>query len=113
MLGGYVDTARCWDCHGSHEVLPARDPRSPVAPANLVHTCGQCHANANARFVQYQPHANARDWRTNLPLYLVRLFMNLLLASVLTFFLIHTVLWIVRARLEQMKNKAANGGKNA
>ena len=113
MLGGYVDTARCWDCHGSHEVLPARDPRSPVAPANLVHTCGQCHANANARFVQYQPHANARDMRTNLPLYLVRLFMNLLLASVLTFFLIHTVLWIVRARLEQMKNNAANGGKNA
>ena len=113
MLGGYVDTARCWDCHGSHEVLPAKDPRSPVAPANLVRTCGQCHANANPRFVQYQPHANARDWRMNLPLYLVRLFMNALLAGVLTFFLIHTVLWIVRARIEQVKNRAGNGGKNA
>ncbi len=113
MLGGFVATARCWDCHGSHEVLPASDPRSPIAPANLVHTCSQCHANANARFVQYQPHANAHDWRTNMPLYFVRLFMNVLLVSVLTFFLIHTLLWIVRARLEQMKNKSANGGRNA
>ena len=29
-LGGYVETARCWDCHGAHEILPASDPRSPI-----------------------------------------------------------------------------------
>ena len=29
LLGGYVETARCWDCHGAHEVLPAS--RSGVA----------------------------------------------------------------------------------
>lgn len=113
MLGGYVDTARCWDCHRAHEVLPASDPRSTVAPANLVHTCGQCHTNANARFVKYQPHADASNWKMNLPLYLIRLFMNLLLVSVLTFFLIHTILWIFRARIEQVRNKTGNGGKNA
>ena len=39
--------------------------------------------------------------------------MNLLLASVLTFFMIHTVLWLIRARYNQVKNKAADGGKNA
>ena len=113
MLGGYVDTARCWDCHRAHKVLPASDPSSTVAPANLVHTCGQCHTNANARFVNYQPHADARNWKMNLPLYLIRLFMNLLLVSVLTFFLIHTILWIFRARVEQVRNKTGNGGKNA
>lgn len=113
LLGGYVETARCWDCHGSHEVLPASDPRSPIAPANLVHTCGQCHTTANARFVKYQPHADARDWKMNLPLYLVRLFMNVLLVTVLTFFLIHTILWIVRARLDQVRKRAGNGGKDA
>jgi predicted CXXCH cytochrome family protein len=91
-LGGYVETARCWDCHGAHEVLPASDPRSPVAPANLVATCGRCHAGANASFVKYQPHANARNRKLNPALYFIRLFMNLLLASVLTFFLIHTIL---------------------
>ncbi|MHB1858028.1 MAG: cytochrome c3 family protein [Acidobacteriaceae bacterium] len=36
LLGGSVQTARCWDCHGAHEILSASDPRSPVAPGNIV-----------------------------------------------------------------------------
>ncbi|HLJ77038.1 MAG TPA: hypothetical protein VKT75_06480, partial [Acidobacteriaceae bacterium] len=79
---------------------------------NLVATCGRCHSGANASFVQYQPHANARSRRLNPALYYIRLFMNLLLTSVLTFFLLHTVLWLVRSRLHQVSNKSA-GGKNA
>jgi hypothetical protein len=39
--------------------------------------------------------------------------MNLLLASVLTFFMIHTILWLIRSRYSQVKNKTSNGGKNA
>jgi hypothetical protein len=39
--------------------------------------------------------------------------MNLLLASVLTFFVIHTVLWLIRSRYDQIKKKTAAGGKNA
>jgi predicted CXXCH cytochrome family protein len=101
-LGGYVETARCWDCHGS-----------PVNEANLIATCGKCHAGANASFVKYQPHANARNRKLNPALYYIRLFMNLLLASVLTFFVIHTALWLIRSRYDQIKRKAAEGGKNA
>jgi hypothetical protein len=67
-----------------------------------VKTCGRCHAGANLSFVQYQPHANARDRKLNPHLYFVRLFMNLLLISVLTFFVIHTILWLVRARYNQL-----------
>jgi hypothetical protein len=111
-LGGYVETARCWDCHGAHDVLPASDPRSPIAPANLVATCGKCHAGANASFVQYQPHANAHNRKLNPALYFIRLFMNLLLASVLAFFAIHTILWLVRSRYQQIKTRPAKGGKN-
>ncbi|MGC1872524.1 MAG: cytochrome c3 family protein [Acidobacteriaceae bacterium] len=104
LLGGYVQTARCWDCHGAHEVLPASDPRSPVAQANLVKTCGKCHAGANARFVQYQPHANPRNRRLSPALYYIRTFMNLLLWSVLGFFSLHTLLWFLRSKYEQRKN---------
>jgi predicted CXXCH cytochrome family protein len=111
-LGGYVETARCWDCHGAHEILPASDPRSPVAPANLVKTCGRCHAGANASFVQYQPHANARNRKLNPALYFIRLFMNLLLAGTLTFFLIHTILWLILSRYDQIKRQSAKGVKN-
>jgi 5-methylcytosine-specific restriction endonuclease McrA len=112
LLGGYTETARCWDCHRAHEVLPTSDPNSPVNKANLIATCGRCHAGANASFVQYQPHANARNRKLNPALYYIRLFMNLLLTSVLTFFMLHTVLWLIRSRLQQVKSKSS-GGKNA
>ena len=112
-LGGYVQTARCWDCHAAHEVLPASDPRSLINKANLVKTCGACHAGATVRFVQYQPHANARNRKLNPPLYFVRLFMNLLLAGVLAFFAIHTILWLIRSRYDQVKRKSAKGDKHA
>jgi predicted CXXCH cytochrome family protein len=111
-LGGYVETARCWDCHGAHEIYPKNDPRSPIAPANLVQTCGKCHAAANLSFVQYQPHANARDRKLNPALFYVRLFMNLLLVSVLTFFVVHTILWLIRARFDQVSRRSTNGGNH-
>ena len=112
-LGGYVETARCWDCHGAHEILPASDPRSPINKANLVKTCGRCHTGANESFVQYQPHANAHNRKLNPALYYIGLFMNLLLVSVLTFFVIHTLLWLIRQRIEQVKRKSTEGGNNA
>lgn len=112
LLGGYVQTARCWDCHEAHDVRPASDPHSPINKANLVGMCGRCHAGANLSFVAYQPHANARDRKLNPGLYYVRLFMNVLLISVLTFFVVHTVLWLFRSRLQQIKTKT-NGGDHA
>jgi len=68
---------------------------------------------ANESFVQYQPHANAHNRKLNPALYFIRLFMNLLLGSVLTFFMIHTILWLIRSRYDQVKRKSAEGGKNA
>jgi hypothetical protein len=90
-------------------VLPTSDPQSPVAQTHLVATCGRCHAGANASFVKYQPHANARNRRLNPALFYIRLFMNLLLASVLSFFLLHTILWLVRSRFQQVNGKTAGG----
>ena len=39
--------------------------------------------------------------------------MNLLLASVLTFFVIHTILWLIRSRYDQVKKQGREGGKDA
>jgi cytochrome b subunit of formate dehydrogenase len=35
--------AACTDCHGTHDVLAADDPRSPVAPRRQPETCESCH----------------------------------------------------------------------
>ena len=43
---GASGAAQCWDCHGSHGILPAKDPSSPVFKMNLPLTCAKCHSNA-------------------------------------------------------------------
>jgi len=35
----------CHDCHGTHDILPASDAASHVAPRNLPRTCARCHEN--------------------------------------------------------------------
>jgi hypothetical protein len=39
--------------------------------------------------------------------------MNVLLAGTLTFFLIHTLLWLIRSRYNQIKEKGKHGGEDA
>jgi formate dehydrogenase gamma subunit len=48
--GGSQIVANCASCHGVHNILPSKDPRSTINPANLPKTCGMCHAGAGARF---------------------------------------------------------------
>jgi cytochrome b subunit of formate dehydrogenase len=43
---GASGAAQCWDCHGSHDMLPVKDPASPVFKMNLPQTCAKCHSNA-------------------------------------------------------------------
>ena len=44
---GASGAAQCWDCHGSHEILPAKNPASSVYKLNLPATCAKCHSNTN------------------------------------------------------------------
>ncbi len=44
--GGDRKTAECASCHGSHEILSAKDVRSRVYVSNIPATCASCHSNA-------------------------------------------------------------------
>ena len=111
---GSRTVAGCADCHGPHEILPASDPRSPVAPANLVTTCGRCHAGANENFVKYDPHANKHDRARNPALYYTSKFMIGLLAGTFGFFGLHTVLWFGKEiRLKRERAGKTGSGKTA
>jgi hypothetical protein len=94
---GFVRVASCADCHGAHEILPSSDPRSPVAPANLIATCGRCHAGANTNFVLYNPHADRHDRQGEPLLYWSNVFMHGLLIGVFGLFGLHTLLWAWRS----------------
>ncbi|HUK30222.1 MAG TPA: cytochrome c3 family protein, partial [Candidatus Acidoferrum sp.] len=43
---GDANAAVCTDCHGLHNIVSPKDPRSSVYPTNVAQTCSQCHANA-------------------------------------------------------------------
>jgi hypothetical protein len=53
---GRLDVATCWDCHESHQVLPASDPASSVSEQRKLGTCRQCHTDATANFEQIEIH---------------------------------------------------------
>jgi len=103
---GYVDTAHCWDCHGFHDILPASNPKSTVARANLITTCGKCHSGANRGFVTYEPHADRHNAQAYPLLHFASVFMNLLLSGVLGLFVLHTILWLIRSTAEHRAARA-------
>jgi nitrate/TMAO reductase-like tetraheme cytochrome c subunit len=98
---GFRAVATCADCHGNHRILPARDPSSPIAPANLVQTCGTCHAHATANFVKYDPHADKHNRDRNGTLFYAAKAMQWLLFGTFGFFGLHTMLWLGRALRER------------
>jgi hypothetical protein len=80
-LGGYVETARCWDCHGAHEMLPASDPRSAGEQGQPGEDLRALPCGRQRELCEYQPHANAHNRKLNPALYYIGLFMNLLLVA--------------------------------
>lgn len=93
---GFRAVAACADCHGNHRILPASDPASPIAKANLVKTCGKCHTNASPNFVKYDPHADKHNPERNAGLFYAAKMMQALLFTTFGFFGLHTALWLFR-----------------
>ncbi|MBU0560203.1 MAG: cytochrome c3 family protein [Bacteroidetes bacterium] len=46
LLKGDDKVAVCTNCHSTHAILPATDPRSTIYPLNVPKTCRKCHSNA-------------------------------------------------------------------
>jgi len=93
---GSEGAAKCYDCHGTHNILPSTDPRSTLSQKNIVETCGQCHPRAHLKFAGYLTHATHHDPKRYPYLYYSFLFMTTLLVGTLAFFLLHTLLWLFR-----------------
>jgi cytochrome b subunit of formate dehydrogenase len=104
-----LKSAVCSDCHTPHANLPASDPRSSIHPDNLAKTCGACHANVNASFLSFDPHADPTDPKRNLYVYLIWLGMTGLLLGVFGFFGLHDLLWLQRALVGKLRGEFAGG----
>jgi len=109
-LGG-TDTAKCFNCHGSHGILPASDPQSKVHVDNRLKTCQSCHDGkkrplATAGFVSFGPHANSHDFGKYPQMWIATKFMQALLIAVFAFFWAHSGLWYYREWADRKARKA-------
>lgn len=105
---GFTRVAACADCHGAHDILPASNPASMISPARLVSTCQKCHAGANERFVQYDPHPNPHNYARSPLLWWINKFYVVLITGCFSFFGLHSLLWFRRARKEQRPQRGGH-----
>ena len=52
VANGSEKAAVCTDCHGTHEILDARDEKSSIFKFNVPQTCGKCHDQISKEFQQ-------------------------------------------------------------
>jgi cytochrome b subunit of formate dehydrogenase len=108
---GYADTAKCFDCHGSHGVLPSKNAESKVHADNIMATCRTCHngkkdlAEATAGFATFQAHARTDDFAKYPQMWLGFRGMVGLLVFTFAFFWLHTALWFFREFQERRQGK--------
>jgi len=50
VAAGSEKAAVCTDCHGTHEILDAKDEKSPIFKFNVPVTCGKCHEEIAREF---------------------------------------------------------------
>lgn len=110
---GYAYTAKCFDCHGSHDIVRVENPESKVHPDNRLETCRSCHnpkkglPDVSAGFASFQPHADPSDFNRYPQVWAAWQLMSGLLIGTFAFFWLHTILWFYR---EWKERKARGGG---
>lgn len=102
---GYAYTAKCFDCHGHHEIQRVSDPASKVHENNRLETCRTCHENATEGFVTFHPHGNTGDFERFPGMWIASKFMIGLLAGVFAFFWTHAALWFYREYKDRKEGK--------
>ncbi len=102
---GYAAAAKCYDCHGAHDILPPDNPESRLSRQNVVQTCGECHEGSHRRFAGYLTHATHHDRDKYPALFFTFWFMASLLIGTLVVAGTHTLLWLPRSFQTMRKNK--------
>ena len=108
---GYTKTAKCYDCHGAHDIQKVSDPRSHLSRERVVETCQKCHPGATRRFAGYLSHATHHDPHKYPWLYWTFWGMTGLLVGTFVIGGAHTLLWLPRAMQMRKELKEAEAAE--
>ncbi len=88
---GVTEVAHCASCHSAHNILPSKDPQSPIHPNNLPKTCGNCHPGIGKGVAFGKVHfAGMRQ--ENTLYWLIRFLYQLLITGLVGYFSIYIAL---------------------
>jgi cytochrome b subunit of formate dehydrogenase len=102
---GYIYTAKCFECHGHHEIKRVADETSTMHIDNRLETCSNCHPNATQGYVSFEPHGNTHDFERHPEMWIASKFMIALLSGVFLFFWTHAALWFYREWQDRKQGK--------
>ncbi|MCX7042544.1 MAG: cytochrome c3 family protein [Gammaproteobacteria bacterium] len=108
---GYGETAKCFDCHGSHDIEPSSNPDAMMHPDNRLESCQDCHSGrkevalATAGFVSFNPHGTTDNFDKYPQIWIANQIMVQLLVGTFAFFWLHTILWFYREYKERQQRK--------
>jgi len=109
---GFAHTAKCFDCHGSHDIEPSKDPKARMHVDNRLEACQECHSGkkdiplATAGFVSFSPHGVTDDFERYPQLWIANKIMVSLVIGVFAFFWLHSGLWFYREYKERRARMA-------
>ena len=102
---GYSHTAKCFDCHGGHEITKIDDPSSQIHKDNRLETCNKCHQDATEGFLSFNAHGDANNFEDYPIIYVTSKFMQALIIGVFLFFWTHVILWGYRELRDRQQGK--------
>jgi cytochrome b subunit of formate dehydrogenase len=102
---GYGETAKCYDCHGSHAIKRVDEPDSKVHNGNRLKTCQSCHQDATEGYVTFQPHGTTNNFAEYPEMWLAKKGMIGLLLGTFAFFWLHSALWFYREYQDRKTGK--------
>lgn len=108
---GRGDVPVCSSCHGAHDIQPSSHPDSWTSEANLKATCATCHPGANDNFIKYIVHVDYASPDEHPAVFFTFWGMIILLCSVVTVFVIHSLLWFQRTIFSRLRNPLPPHGK--
>lgn len=100
---GYTNTAKCYDCHGGHNIKKEDDPTSTIHADNRLKTCETCHKNPGSGFLTFLAHGDPDNFDKYPGLYITKIFMQALIIGVMAFFWGHVLLWLYRELMDRRK----------
>ena len=109
---GYSHTAKCFDCHGSHDIEPPTDSKSKMNIENRLESCQECHSGkkaiplATAGFASFSPHGTSNNFSAYPQIWIANKIMIQLLLGTFGFFWLHTLLWFYREFKERRERQA-------